>query len=227
MVHSDTAEAPLTASGAEAAAEQGTRADSGTSAPRADRRMVRNAQGNEVPAEESDAERSEAGKTDAQQLEARQIEAQQIGAEPQESPPAQAPGLIQEAQFQLLNDIFASAGTLSLGAALRGVKEGLTQAAALANPADAAGAAKAEEAPAAAAAAEPPPEAESARAATAPAVVLTLPPEAVKLLAEMKHNRALDFAYQEADRGQVLGTGAQHGITLRPEPSRATGAAVG
>ncbi len=222
----------------------------------ADPDTEKNVQGNDVKVADKDGH-LEAQQLEAKQIEAKQVEVRQIEAVQQqtdagrieatrleqeaEEAKKKGPQLIEESQFGLIDDIFNSAGKFSIGAAMRGVKQGVDAVSELVNPqvaelASAGIIAKATDAlaqnapePAQALAAALPvePKVETAVAARVkPEVVIVLPSDVVKVLAEMKDNKSLDFSYQKADRGQVLGTGAQHGISAKVDMGQQQSAAL-
>lgn len=190
----------------------------------------KNVQGNDVPLQDQEkATQAEAARVEALRRDAAKVEAEAEEARKKE----QGPGLIEEEQFGLFNDIFAGAGKLSIGAAMRGLKQGVEDAVSFVRPAAVALTPEMEAVrrqqmvdetdfwsprkpePMAV---EAMPEKEVVKAVAKkpkPSTVIVLPSEMVKLVRQMKENPDLTFAYQAADRGQVLGTGAEHGIANR------------
>ena len=57
---------------------------------------------------------------------------------------------------------------------------------------------------------------------SAPSPVIVLPAEIGKLLQSMRDDPRLSFKYELADRGQVLGTGAQHGVSANQVVAKTT-----
>lgn len=117
--------------------------------------------------------------------------------------------LIHASQFQLLNDI-AEGPRVPLGAMMRGMRAAADDKAVEPVKDEV----KAEErAPVVAA----------PQKRSEPVTVIELPKAAFQAVQAMHQDAALSFSFQGADRGAVLGTGAQHGITL----SRPTGTQLG
>jgi hypothetical protein len=198
----------------------------------------KNAHGNDVPVQAAEGQQIEAQKIEAARIEAAQIEATQIDAAKAEAARLEAakaaekrPDLIEEWQFGVIDDIFNSAGKLSIGAAMRGMKQGVDEIVAMVQPeAAAVGSVAVAQGMASlatgqsaqgdaldGASARVADEAGEPLVARKPAVVIELPSDTVKILASMKNDSAMSFVFQDADRGQVLGTGAQHGIAFRQD----------
>jgi len=192
----------------------------------------KNAHGNDVPVQAVEGQQIEAQKIEAARIEAAQIEATQIDAAKVEAARLEAakaeekrPDLIEEWQFGVIDDIFNSAGKLSIGAAMRGMKQGVDEIVSLVQPeaAAAVGAVAVAQGMATLAGSQSAQgegmggEASEPVVARKPAVVIELPRDTVKMLASMKNDSAMSFVFQDADRGQVLGTGAEHGIAFRQD----------